>query len=127
MADDGRPAGFHTLTPYFRVDGAARFIEFLTAAFGAEETYRMERDDGSIEHASLRIGDSMLMMTDVTDDLSVSCTYLYVPDVDETYRAALEAGAQSIAEPADQYWGDRFASVRDPFGNTWLIATSRSG
>jgi PhnB protein len=126
MADDGRPAGFHTLTPYFRVTNAGRLIEFLKAAFGAEETFRMERDDGTIEHASLRIGESMLMMTDVTDDLSVSCTYVYVPDVDETYRAALDAGAESLAEPADQYWGDRFASVKDQFGNTWLIATSKS-
>ena len=124
MAGDGRPEGFHTLTPYFRVRGAAGFIDFLKAAFGAEETFRMERGDGSIEHATVRIGDSMLMMTDATDELGVSCTYLYVSDVDKTYAAALKAGANSLRAPADEYWGDRFASVKDPYGNTWLIAMS---
>jgi PhnB protein len=135
------PEGFHSLTPFFNVKDAARFIDFLKAAFAAEETFRMERPDGAIGHASLRIGDSMLMLSEPTDngtaealgidpqlrhdDPTVSCIYLYVPDVDAVYASAVAAGARSLEAPTDQFWGDRSSTVEDAWGNRWFIATQR--
>ena len=125
MAVSPIPAGFHTLTPYLVVTGAPKLIDFLKAAFGAVEKYRSARPDGTVMHASLRVGDSMLMMGEACGAFPAmpACLYLYVPDVDGTYRQAIAAGAVSIAEPTNQFYGDRHAGVKDPSGNQWWIAT----
>jgi uncharacterized glyoxalase superfamily protein PhnB len=119
------PEGFRTLTPYLVVTGVPRLIDFLKAAFGAREHYRSTRPDGVVMHASLEVGDSMLMMGEAqgTFPPMPACLYVYVPDVDATYRQAVAAGGISLAEPANQFYGDRKAGVRDPSGNMWWLAT----
>jgi PhnB protein len=118
------PDGFRTITPYISVTGADRFIDFLKNAFGAQERYRLDSPRG-IGHAQLQVGDSMLMVSEKCDTWPTgpSTLYLYVRDVDATYRTALSAGAVSVMEPADQFYGDRSGGVRDPFGNMWWLAT----
>lgn len=124
MAVKPIPEGYHTLTPYLTVAGAAKLIDFLKAAFGAAETFRSNRN-GGVGHAELRIGDSMLMLSEARDQWKPmpSVLYLYVEDTDATYKKALAAGATSLMEPADQFYGDRNAGVQDLCGNQWWIAT----
>ncbi len=119
------PQGFHTVTPYLFVPGTVRLIAFLKEAFGAKEIARHTGPNGEILYAQLRIGDSMLVMSDAREPWRPmpSGIYLYVPDTDAVYRRALAAGAVSLMEPADQYYGDRNAGVQDPFGNHWWIGT----
>jgi uncharacterized glyoxalase superfamily protein PhnB len=119
------PEGYHTLTPMVHLKNVPRLIEFLKGAFGAAETMRFTLPDGNIMHAEMKIGDSVYMMGELMEDMppSYSALYVYVPDTDATYRAALDAGGQSIMEPTDHFWGDRAAAVKDPVGNTWWIAT----
>lgn len=119
------PEGFHTVNPYLTVDGADRLIRFLKVAFGAEEVLRMEHPPGKVGHAALRIGDSMIETADATDEWKATpCSiHIYVPDTDATYQAALKAGATTLREPADMFYGERGASVLDPVGNLWHIAT----
>lgn len=119
------PDGYHTVTPYLTVQGTDKLLAFVKAGFGAEETVRMPRDDGSIGHAEVRIGDSVVMMGDASEQWSPMPTsiHLYVDDCDGTYQRALEAGGTSVQEPTDQFYGDRMAGVRDPVGNMWWIAT----
>ena len=117
--------GFHTITPYLMVPGAANLIEFVKQAFGATELYRDTGSAGGM-HAEVRIGDSMLMIGGTLNTEAMpAAIYLYVEDVDTIYRRALQAGATSIAEPADQPYGDRNAGVKDSFGNIWYIATHK--
>ena len=115
------PEGFRTVTPYLYMKDAAKFIDFVKAAFGAIEHGRMPAPDGTIAHAALQIGDSMVMLSE--GEPKPCALFLYVNDVDAQYRRALNAGATSEAEPSDQFWGDRFGSLRDAWGNTWHIAT----
>ncbi len=120
------PKGYRRVTPYLIVTAAARLIEFLQKAFGAKETHpRMARPDGTVMHAEVKIGDSILMMGEAGGQFQPMPAgfYLYVKDTDAVYRRALEAGATSVSEPADQFYGDRNAGVRDPVGNVWWIAT----
>lgn len=119
------PDGFRTLTPYLFVRGTGRLIEFLKAAFDALEIERHTGPDGEVNYAQLKIGDSMIMMSEPRDTWKpMPCgVYLYVEDTDDFYRRALEAGAVSLMEPADQFYGDRTAGVKDPFGNNWWIGT----
>jgi PhnB protein len=120
------PEGFHTITPYLIVDGAANIIQFVKHAFGAQEQHEATlRPDGTIMHATLKIGDSMLMIADASEHAKASSVmlYLYVPDVDAVYQKAIKAGATSIMEPADQFYGDRTGGARDPAGNTWFFGT----
>jgi uncharacterized glyoxalase superfamily protein PhnB len=119
------PEGFHTVTPLLSAKGAARLVDFLRDAFGAEERYRLSSDDGSIMHTELRVGDSILMLGEAMEGFPPmsAALYLYVPDVDATYRAALDAGGESLEGPNNQFWGDRVASIRDFAGNKWWIAT----
>ena len=119
------PEGYHTVTPYLTVPGVARLIDFLKQAFGAEEKERMMRPDGSVGHAEVRIGDSMVMMGEPSDKFPPmpATIYLYVPDTDAAYRRAIQAGASSMMEPTNQFYGDRNAGVKDPSGNLWWIAT----
>ena len=128
------PEGMHTLTPNLTINDCARAIEFYRKALGAEEIMRMPSPDGSsIWHAELRIGDSLFFANDPMDgmgeppptpDRPCPVTFwLYVPDCDAAHRRAVEAGAKSTMEPADMFWGDRTASVTDPFGYRWSFAT----
>ena len=116
----------HTVTVYFHPVGAARMIEFLGEAFGAEEVVRHASDEGYIYHAKVRIGDSVVEMGEAHDQWQPMPTaiYLYVEDVDAVYEQALKAGAVSVVPPADQPYGDRNAWVKDPFENIWYIATT---
>ena len=126
MAVKPIPDGYHRVTPYLAVDGASRLIDFLKEAFGAEETFRMPAGEGKIGHAEVRIGDSVVMTGDASGGdtpAMPAMIHLYVEDIDATYRRALEAGATSVREPADQFYGDRSGGVRDPAGNLWWIVT----
>ncbi|HLI79785.1 MAG TPA: VOC family protein, partial [Candidatus Binataceae bacterium] len=120
----GAPEGYHSITPYLQVKGAARFIEFLKEAFGAEEIFRVPRGD-EIAHAQLRIEGSMIEVADAIDKYQPNPTavWLHVKDTDATYARALKAGASSLHEPMVQDYGERSASVKDPFDNYWYIAT----
>ena len=119
------PDGYHTVTPYLVVDGASRFIEFLTKAFQAEEIMRMSGPDGTIRHAEVKVGDSHLMITEACEKMSPTpcMLHLYVEDSDAVYKRAVQAGATSEQEPGDQFYGDRTAAVVDPFGYRWYMAT----
>jgi PhnB protein len=127
------PEGYHTVTPYLAVEDATAAIDFYQRAFGAKERGRMTAPDGKIGHAELEIGDALIMLSDPFPQFlarppkelggtSVG-VFLYVDDVDAVYKQAIDAGATSATEPADQFWGDRFGSVTDPFGHSWQIAT----
>jgi len=121
------PDGYHTVTPYLTVQGVPKLIDFLTQAFEAQEIERMTQPDGTIGHAEVRIGDSVVMMGEARDEWKPmpSGIYLYVNDTDAVYKRALQAGATSIMEPADQFYGDRSAGVKDSSGNHWWIATHK--
>ncbi len=125
MAVKPIPEGYHTFTPYFVVEGASNFIDFVKNAFGGQELYRFPAPGGKVGHAEMRVGDSVLMLADTTAEFSPSkmVSYLYVPDVDATYKKALAAGARSQREPANQFYGDRVGTVTDRWGNTWSIGT----
>lgn len=125
MAVKPIPDGYHTITPYVVVEGAAKFIEFLTQAFEGKVEVRMDAPGGKVAHAEVRLGDSMLMLGDASaqNPAQSAGIYLYVPDVDATHRRAVRAGAASLAEPANQFYGDRSSRVRDAWGNVWGIAT----
>jgi PhnB protein len=119
------PEGYHTVTPYLTVDDAGKLIEFVKAAFGATVLHAMTNDEGNIRHAEAQIGDSRVMIAQAFGEWKPrpSTLYLYVDDTDETYRRALAAGAKSLMEPANQFYGDRNGGVEDAFGNWWWIAT----
>lgn len=119
------PEGYHTVTPYLLVRGADRLIDFLQQVFDAEETERMQRPDGSIMHAEVRIGDSVVMLGEATGDHErmPAMLHVYLEDTDAAYRRALAAGATSLQEPEDQFYGDRTGGVQDAFGNQWWLAT----
>jgi PhnB protein len=119
------PEGFHSITPYLVVDKASELIDFMKKAFGAEEVFRMDAPGGRVGHAEIKIGDSMLMISDMTPEhKAMQCgLYLYVPNVDEVHKKAVSAGATSVMEPADQFYGDRSSGVKDPQGNVWWIGT----
>jgi PhnB protein len=132
MATQPIPEGYRTVTPYLAVDDAAEAIEYYTKAFGAKERARMETPDGKIGHAELEIGDSLVMLSDPFPQASTRSpkelggtsvsVFMYVEDVDAVVKQAVDAGAKVTMEVADQFWGDRFGSVMDPFGHLWSIA-----
>jgi PhnB protein len=117
------PEGFHTATPYLAVPDAKKQIDFMKQVFGAEEQLRMPNADGSVGHAELKIGDSVIMTGDAGELRPM--LYLYVDDVDSVFKKALEAGAAAIRQPEDQFYGDRSAQVKDPLGNIWFLATAK--
>ena len=127
------PEGYHTITPYLAVKDAAEAIDYYKQAFGAKERVRMDAPDGKIGHAELEIGDSLVMLSDPFPQSSTtppkelggttSSIFMYVEDVDAVVKRAIDAGATITMEVADQFWGDRFGSVTDPFGHVWSIAT----
>ena len=127
------PAGYHSVTPAIVVRDAAAAIDFYKRAFGAEEIDRMLGPDGSIMHAEIRIGDSILMLGEENEQwgtrspLSLNgvhgSLHLYVEDADASFNRALQAGA-SVRDPLeDAFWGDRYGKVTDPFGHEWGLAT----
>src|SRR5579859_2954738 len=119
------PDGFHAITPYLTVEGAARLMDFLKQAFGAVEIKRTTRPDGTVGHAQMKIADSFVMIADAGPPWKPMPTgiYLYVEDCDATYKRSLQAGGVSLMEPADMFYGDRNAGVQDPAGNFWWIST----
>jgi len=129
------PPGFHTLTPHLNVPGAAKFLDFLKSAFGAIELDRSPGPGGKLMHASVRIGDSILMVADdfgsefglppLAQGRLPLVLHLYVPDADAAWARALAAGCEVTHPIADQFWGDRYGQVRDPFGFVWAIATRK--
>jgi PhnB protein len=126
MAVKPVPEGYHTATPYLVVPGVAKVIDFLKQAFDATEIHeRLSRPDGAIMHAEVKIGDSPIMMGEPMGQSAPmpAFVYLYVADTDACYQRALKAGATSLMEPADQFYGDRNAGVRDSAGNVWWIGT----
>ena len=125
MAVHHVPQGYHAVTPYLIVNGAGRLLEFLQKVFAAEVVLRMDGPDGKVHHAEAKIGDSMLECADAGEHWSAmpAGLHVYVPDIDAAYKRALDAGAVTLMEPADQFYGQRSASVKDPLGNVWHIAT----
>jgi PhnB protein len=127
------PEGYHTVTPYLVFDGAAEAIDFYKKAFGAKERMRMEAPGGKIGHAEIQIGDSIVMLSDAFPQSTTrppsevgsttAGVFLYVDDVDDVVQRAVDAGATITMEVADQFWGDRFGSITDPFGHSWSVAT----
>jgi uncharacterized glyoxalase superfamily protein PhnB len=128
------PKGMHTVTPNLIIRDCAKAIEFYKRALGAQEVARMTAPDGkSVWHAELRIGDSIVFMNDEMPGMSqraptaqnpVPVTmWLYVPDCDAAFEKAVKAGAKETMKPDDMFWGDRVASVADPFGYNWSFAT----
>ena len=127
------PEGYRTVTPFLVVDDGAGAIDYYKKAFGAKERMRMETPDGKIGHAELEIGDSLIMLSDPFPQASTrppkeiggasGGVFLYVEDVDAVVQRAVDKGATVTMEVEDQFWGDRFGTVTDPFGHVWSIAT----
>ncbi len=128
------PDGFHAITPHLVVRDASAAIEFYKKAFGADELHRSMGPDGkSIIHATLKIGDSMLMLNDEFPEWQCHgpqstggtpvTIHLYVTDVDTVYQQAVDAGATATMPVMDAFWGDRYGKLKDPFGHEWSIAT----
>ena len=126
------PEGYHTATPYLIVDDAAEAIAYYTKAFGAKERGRMQAPGGKIGHAELEIGDSIVMLSDPFPGAvtrppkelggATGSVFLYVEDVDAVVERAVDAGATVSMEVADQFWGDRYGKITDPFGHQWGLA-----
>ena len=127
------PEGYHTVTPYLYVRGAAAAIDFYKRAFGAAELFRMAGPDGCIMHAEIKIGNSPIMLADEFPEMGArgpqslggvsSSILLYVEDVDARFARAVEAGARVQRPVKDQFYGDRSGTLEDPFGHVWTLAT----
>jgi PhnB protein len=127
------PEGYHSVTPYLIIKGAADAIEYYKKSFGATELFRMPTPDGKIGHAELKIGDSPIMWSDEHPDLghvgpqTLGGTpvgiMIYVDDVDTIYKRAISGGGQEIKPLQDQFYGDRSGTLKDPFGHMWTVAT----
>jgi PhnB protein len=129
------PAGYHTATPYLTVNDGAGALDFYKRALGAREVMRMSAPGGKIGHAEIRIGDSVIMLSDEFPGTSTKAptslggttgsVMLYVPNVDAAFKRAVDAGGKSLMAPADMFWGDRFGKLEDPYGNQWGMATHK--
>lgn len=130
------PKGFHTLTPYLIVKGAAQALDFYRKAFRAKETVRMPGPDGqTVMHAEMKIGRSHFMLSEEFPDMGSRSPHsiggtpvsilIYVKDVDAAFKRAVKAGAKAEMPPEDMFWGDRWSKVTDPFGHQWQIATHK--
>jgi PhnB protein len=135
MAVKPIPDGYHSVTPYLIMRDAAKAIDFYKRALGATELFRMDAPGGKIGHAEIRIGDSVVMISDESPQGgcvspqtlggSAVSLFLYVPDVDAAFKRAVDAGAKSGMAPTDMFWGDRFGKLTDPFGHDWAMATHK--
>jgi PhnB protein len=135
MAVKPIPAGYHTVTPYLIVKGAASAIDFYQKAFGAEELMRFPGPGGKIMHAEIRIGDSRIMLADEFPEMGIrspaspggsgASILLYVEDVDAMAKKAAAAGAKTMRPVKDQFYGDRSGTFSDPFGHVWTISTHK--
>ena len=129
------PEGYHSVTPYLIVNGGAEAIEFYKKAFGAVELFRMPSPDGKIGHAEIKVGDSPIMLADEYPDMgykgpqsiggSPVSLMIYVEDVDTVFKQAVDAGAIVKEALQDKFYGDRMATVVDPFGHRWHLATHK--
>jgi PhnB protein len=127
------PEGYHTLTPFLTVRNAERAIEFYKQAFGAQERGVAKGPDGKVMHAEVKIGDSVIMLSDEYPEFgslspqsvggSPMGLHIYIENVDAAFDRAVKAGAQVEMPVADQFWGDRYGKLKDPFGHKWSIAT----
>jgi len=127
------PEGYNTLSISLAVDDAAAAIEYYEKAFGAKERFRMNAPDGRIGHAEIEIGDSLVMLSDPFPQASAippseaggttASVFMYVEDVDAVVAKAVDEGATITMEVENQFWGDRFGTVKDPFGHVWSVAT----
>jgi uncharacterized glyoxalase superfamily protein PhnB len=119
------PEGYHSVTPWIISRDTAQLIDFVTAAFGAQELGRFQMEDGTIGHAEVRVGDSVVMMFDRKQDWPDTPAFLrlFVEDGDAVFQQAVHAGATPLTEMTHLYWGDRVGRVRDPLGNLWWIQT----
>jgi PhnB protein len=128
------PEGYHSITPYLIIKGAADAIDFYKKAFGAIELFRMEHQ-GQIGHAEIKIGDSPIMLADEQPQMgyrspkSIGGTpvslMIYLEDVDTVYNQAIKAGGEEIKPLQDQFYGDRSGTLKDPFGHVWTVATHK--
>lgn len=137
MAVKPIPEGQSPLAPYLCVKDASNAIEFYKKAFGATESMRMKQPDGRIGHAEIKIGGATMMLADEFPEMGILSPksiggerppvgiHLYVEDVDAVYKRALQAGATSLREPADQFYGDRNAQLKDPSGHVWYVSTRK--
>jgi PhnB protein len=135
MAVKPIPEGYHTVTPYLIIKGAASAIEFYKKAFGATELFRMAGPDGKVGHAEIKIGDSVIMLADEHPDMghrspqSLGGTpvsiLLYVENVDARFAQATAAGGKVMRPLQDQFYGDRSGTLTDPYGHVWTIATHK--
>lgn len=133
MAVKAIPEGYHSVTPYLSVKGAAEAIEFYKRAFGATELFRMPMPDGKVGHAEIKIGDSPVMLADEFPQMGYRSPQtlggagvslmIYVDNVDRTFKQAVAAGAKELQPVKDQFYGDRSGSVQDPYGHVWTIST----
>lgn len=127
------PAGYHSVTPYLIIDGAAAAIEFYKKAFGATEVLRMPSPDGRIGHAEITVGDSHVMLADESREMNARAPrsvggspvslLLYVEDVDRVVERAVAAGAKLVRPVEDKFYGDRMGGIEDPFGHQWYVGT----
>jgi PhnB protein len=125
MTTSYKPSGYTAVSPYLIVEGASATIDFLVAAFDAVELRRFPGEEGRVMHAEVRLDDTVIMLADGAPSWPPvpAHVYVYVPDVDTTYRRALEAGAQSVQEPVQKSDEDKRGGVKDAGGTTWWIAT----
>ena len=129
------PDGYHSVTPYLSIKGAADAIEFYKKAFDAVELFRLDMPGGEIGHAEIKIGNSRIMIADSCDDVSFGDPktlgastvglYLYINDVDAMYSQAVAAGAKTVQPVEDQFYGDRIGTIEDPYGHRWFLATHK--
>jgi len=129
------PQGFRSVTPYLTLSDAARALDFYKRAFGAQEVMRMDGPGGKIGHAEIKIGDSMIMLADEMPGSasrspqslggSTAGVFLYVENVDTIFNQAVSGGAQVVSPLEDMFWGDRFGTLKDPFGHIWSVATHK--
>ncbi len=133
MATKAIPDGYHSVTPYLIVNGAAAAIAFYKDAFGATELMRMPTPDGKIGHAEIKIGDSAIMLADEYPEMgykspqsiggSAVSLMIYLEDVDSTFARAIDKGARALQPIKNQFYGDRSGTLQDPFGHVWTLAT----
>jgi PhnB protein len=122
------PKGYNCITPYLMVHNAKEAIDFYKNAFGAKEALRLNKPDGKIAHAELKIGDTKIMLADChhyTHDGNGSAVsiHLYVKDVDTVTKAATKGGAKLLRSVTEMFYGDRAATIEDPYGHKWTVAT----